>query len=875
MDQTCHDQVRQLFLAGVQLRASDRQAFIDESCGEDDRLRQELLSLFEADSDASEVLDKTAGELSEALLSAGPDEREMGPYRLLEVIGEGGMGTVFLAERTDLENKVALKILRNAWLSPAHRRRFADEQRTLAQLDHHAIARLYDAGTMKDGTPWIAMEYVNGCSLSEYCTNLALAECLGLFARVCEAVQYAHTRLIVHRDLKPANILVSRAGEVKLLDFGIAKSIADARPFAEQTRTILRLVTPAYASPEQLRGEAVDVRSDVYSLGVILYELLTARLPRDTSEGATADADSASGAAVPSPASSVSPKTHACRGLGRGTWADLDALCAKALSPTIARRYATVDALHGDVERFLRGAPLEARPDTITYRAGKFVRRNRTSFAVSLVGAVVLAAVGVSYTVRITTARNEAVIEATRAKRVQKLMLSLLTGNQASTGAGREMRVVDLLDRGAREAARLGGDVEVQSTMLSTIGSLYQKLGDFDRAEELLGTALEQRRRVHGEPSLEVSETLGALARVHLDREDFDAAEKTAGAAVRMLRAMEDTEPATVATAVELLANIALERGDYRGALEHLVQAEQLALTAPRSDEALVTIIRSRAIGEYYLAQLDEAEADLKRATELTIRLRGPDHPNVADDLLTLGEIDREREDFAAADGHYRRARDILEAWYGAESYVTARAMAKIGRNLGSMGRPAEARTVLKAAIEVHKRTLGPQSTAVATGINDLAVIEGLLGNQAEVWRLSREAVRIYESVHGSDHYYVGVAKANLASVLYEDGQLDEAERLLRETLVIYAKTLPPEAQAVGIARLKLGRVLLLQQRCADAEVETLIGYRSLGASLPPGSGWLQTARGDLVKIYRCTDRGGQEAKYLAEHTKWKVASEG
>ncbi len=364
------------------------------------------------------------------------------------------MGVVYLAEREDLGSFAAVKILRDASLSPSRRERFASEQRTLAQLDHPSIARLYDAGTLPDGTPWFVMEYVDGLPLTAYCAMRvrSVPGRLELFRAVCEAVQHAHQHAIIHRDLKPSNILVRQDGGVKLLDFGIAKQLESLEMAADQTRTGLRLMTPAYAAPEQLSGERVGIHTDIYSLGVILYELLAGRLPFDFSNQTPAEIARTLAEQEPARPSEVAGKGSAGAVTGGSSWADLDVLCLTAMHKDPARRYRTVDALIRDVEHFLRGEPLAARPDTLGYRLGKFVRRNWRAVSVTAAGAALVIGLVIFYTVRLATARNAALAETARTQRIQGFMLDLFQGGDEVVGPAESLRVVTLVDRGVQEA---------------------------------------------------------------------------------------------------------------------------------------------------------------------------------------------------------------------------------------------------------------------------------------------------------------------------------------------------------------------------------------------------------------------------------------
>ena len=365
----------------------------------------EVLSMLEEDTRGGSLLDRDVRQIADRFLGVAkpPALEEIGPYRIVRMLGEGGMGVVYLAERADLGNLVAIKILRDAWLSPARRERFITEQRTLAQFNHPSIARLYDANALGDGTPWFAMEYVDGVSLTEYCTrhNCSIGERLKLFRAVSEAVQYAHEHAVVHRDLKPSNILVKSDGSVRLLDFGIAMQLESIAKPVDQTRTAVRLMTPAYAAPERIRGERAGVHTDVYSLGVVLYELLAGRLPFDISQKTPAEAASMITAEEPVKPSSTARHTGTRAASRTIAWNDLDVLCLTAMHKDPKRRYPSVEAFIRDVNHYLNDEPLEARPDSWPYTLGKFFRRNWQSLSVT--GAMIaLMIVVVSLAVRLS-----------------------------------------------------------------------------------------------------------------------------------------------------------------------------------------------------------------------------------------------------------------------------------------------------------------------------------------------------------------------------------------------------------------------------------------------------------------------------------------
>jgi serine/threonine-protein kinase len=463
------ERLQALFHSAVERPRDQWRSFVDAEASGDRELADRVIAMLEADAGESSMLDQGTVSLASDLfgVSSGAIGRRIGPYRITRLLGEGGMGVVYLAQRDDFGTQAAVKVLRDAWVSPSRRERFAAEQRTLAQLNHPAIARMYDAGTLDDGTPWIVMEHVEGDPLTDACRarGLGLRERLALFRTVCEAVVHAHQHLVVHRDVKPTNILVREDGTVKLLDFGIAKQL-EQLDGADRTQTGLRLMTPAYAAPEQIRGTTVGVYTDVYSLGVVLYELLAATLPYDQSTRTPGEVERAILEVEPDRVSVAS------RGRGitatRAQWSDLDVLVATAMHKEPARRYASVDALIRDIDHFLAGEPLDAQPDSFHYRAARFISRNRRLVAAAAAAILVIAALNVFYTIRLTNARDAAVAEAARTGRIQRFVTQLSQGGDPAAGPAESLHVVTLIDRGVQEARSLTSEPAIQAELFQT-----------------------------------------------------------------------------------------------------------------------------------------------------------------------------------------------------------------------------------------------------------------------------------------------------------------------------------------------------------------------------------------------------------------------
>jgi eukaryotic-like serine/threonine-protein kinase len=744
--------------------------------------------------------------------------------------------------------------LRDAWLSPARRERFANEQRTLAQLNHPSIARLYDADALPDGTPWFVMEYVEGVPLTEYCTTHActIRERLTLFREVCEAVQHAHRHLIIHRDLKPSNILVSGDGAVKLLDFGIAKQLDALDQPANPTLTGLRLMTPAYAAPEQMRGGFAGVLSDVYSLGVVLYELLTGRLPFDLDHRTPAEAeamiighDPVKPSAVARRIASVSSAETRIPSVSKTAWADLDVLCLRAIHRDPQRRYGSVEALARDIDHYLDGEPLEARPDSAGYRLGKFARRNSRALSAATATLMLVVALTVFYTVRLASARNTALAEAARTLRIQHFMMNLFEGGDADAGPADSLRVVTLIDRGMQEARSLDRDPATQSELLATLGSLYQKLGNFDRADSLLQAALEERRRLLGRDDPDVAASLVALGSLRDSQARYAEAERLIREGLAMSRRISPRDPG-VLTATIALGQLLEDRGAYDQAISVLEGAVRLQSAGGETRE-LAGSMTELANSHFYAGHYEISDSLNRRVLAMDRRLYGERHPHVADDLINLGAVQLELGHFADAERYDREALDITARWYGQNHQETASAMTILSRALVSEKRYTDAAVMLEEALAIQQRVYGRVHPRVASTLNELGRVAVSLGQLDAAEGYFQRELAIYRSVYDDKHYLIGVALSNLSAVALERKDYHQAEALLRDALARYARTLPPDHQLAGIGSVRLGHVLLREKRFADAESASRAGYDILTAKGNSATSWVQTAREDLA----------------------------
>jgi serine/threonine-protein kinase len=871
------ERLQTLFHAAADLPPSSQRGFLEAATHDDPSLLPEVQALLDADAGGATLLDRGLAEVAHAVVgNAPPPETIIGPYRLRRVLGEGGMGVVYLAERTDLGSTCAIKLLRDAWLSPARRERFAEEQRTLASLNHPAIARLYDADRMPDGTPWFAMEYVEGLPLTEFCEGrgTSITARLRLFRAVCEAVRYAHQHAVIHRDLKPSNILVTTEGAVKLLDFGIARQLEPIGVTSHPTQTGLRLLTPAYAAPEQFRGGRVAVHTDIYTLGVTLYQLLTGRLPFDLSAATPAEAEQIIAEREPERPSLVARKLAeagtplaSARGLPPAAWSDLDVLCLTAMHKDPARRYQSMDALIRDLDHYLEGQPLEARRDSLGYRVDKFVRRNRRGVTAAAIVVVAVVALVGFYTFRLAAARNAAESEAARAGRIQRFTLSLFDGGDADVGPADSLRVTTLVDRGVQEARALDNEPAVQAELYMTLGGIYQKLGNLARADSLMQAALGQRRALFGAQHPDVAASLVALGLLRLDQARLPEADSLVRQGLEMTRRFPRANTDQVAAASVALGQVLTEAGSYDEAIAVLESSTRLYRTAagggPTPELAFSLVQLANA--QFHAGEYDLSDSLNSEALAMHRQLYGPRHPMVAEDLINLGAAQFDRGNYAEAEALDRQALDISRAWYGEDDIRTASHLTMLGRALVFQRKDDEAISVLRQSLAITVKAYGPVHPRVASAVNELSSL-ALQRNELDSAAAGfRRMVDIYRVVYHEKHYLIGIALSNLASVYMAQKQNARAEGLFREAIQRYEETLPADHMYIGIARIKLGRSLLRQGRYAQAAESSLAGYEILNHQASPQVSFLQAARKDLAAAYDSLGQTNLSARFHKE----------
>lgn len=752
-----------------------------------------------------------------ATLTAGDlTVRTIGPYHLLEKIGEGGMGEVWVAEQhRPLHRRVALKLIKAGMDTRQVMARFDSERQALALMDHPAIAKVFDAGETADGRPYFVMEYVQGIPITAHCDKLRLTtqERLDLFKRVCDGVQHAHQKAIIHRDLKPSNILVAiqdGAAVPKIIDFGVAK--ATAQGLTERTMyTELGMLigTPEYMSPEQaeMTGQNVDTRTDVYSLGAILYELLVGALPFDPKELRRAGFDEIRRKIreedPPKPSTKLSTMGEASTtqaqnrrterpALIRQIRGDLDWITMKALEKDRTRRYGTPSEMAADIDRYLHHQPIVARPPSTVYKAKKFVRRH--AFGVGVAGTIALLLVAFSVTTalqarRIARERDRANQEAEASRQVSDFLTGLFKVSDPSEARGNTVTAREILDKGADKIAHdLQAQPRVQGKLMSTIGAVYDGLGLFEPARAMLEKALETRRQALGSDHPDVASTLSQLGTVWWHKGDFGKAETFMKEALAINVKRFGPEAVEVAPGLHNMGNLYWSGGKYaeaRGVLERCLAIREKALGPDHADVAAT--LNS-------LGAIAYKEGDLKKAADIwsrTLAIRektlGPDHPYLAQTLNNLAICYTYTGDPGRAVPLLERVVLIQEKVLGPKHPDLASGLMNLGDALMRSGRTAEAKPCFDRAVGIMEEA-SPDNPELGRFLDRQAAVMLAEKDAAGARRLYERSLALRQKALGPKHPELAESLAGLANCAFQSGLAPEAAALFERALTLARK---------------------------------------------------------------------------------------
>ena len=769
--------VNEIFHEIADLSSEDRERYFARHGVEDDiRKEIEALVAFDSDTNASLVRDiaQLAGEamasFEERAARYGPaagDEASLtdidqtiGPYRLVQQIGKGGMGEVWLARQDyPVRRLVALKALRVGMDTHEFIARFRSERQALALMDHPAIAKVLDGGSTSSGVPYFVMEYVPGAPITDWCDKhqFTVTQRLKLFIQVCEAVNHAHQKAIIHRDLKPSNILVTEVdGKAvpRIIDFGVAKALS--QKLSEDTfltRAGSILGTPEYMSPEQTEsmGEDVDTRTDIYSLGVVLYQLLVGAMPIELMQLALEERlrrlreDD-----PPSPSTRLralgelsatvcANRSSEIKALTRQLRGDLDSIVLKALEKQRARRYGSPSELAADIERYLRHEPVLARPVSTVYRAGKYVRRHRIGVAFAAAAVLLLVGFGALQTLQL----HRTTRERSRADRIVGFMTDIFNVSDPSEARGNKITAREILDKASeRIKAGLVQDPELQAQMMQVMSTVYLNLGIYSRAESLAGQSAQIRRRVLGPDNPETlrSDVDVGIAAL-LQGRSVEAGKRLAPPLETLRRVLGPEHPDTLRAAVNFGAAL--------------------------SDQG-------RSI---------DAEKLLRPTLEGLRRVLGPEDIATLKCMDDLGSALRAQHRYAEQEALERQAFGIARRTFGPDHPATLLFLTHLAMALDDQLRYAEEEPLVRQSIEIERRVLGPENADTLNSMNNLATIQMHKGEYSEAELQFLNLRDVQRRTLGQDHPNTAVSTYNLACIAIHKGDYSEALLLLREAV--------------------------------------------------------------------------------------------
>jgi serine/threonine-protein kinase len=881
--------VEEIVRRAAELGPRERLAFVHSACGGDADLYDAVIE-HASQSGMSDLAGEllTRADASAALGDARLAGELIGPYRIVRVLGRGGMGVVYLCERADdqFHRQVAIKLVASGLISRQIQNRLRTERQILATLDHPNIARLLDGGTTADGVPYLVMEYVEGEPIDTYCDRreLTIGDRLQLFRTVCSAVQAAHRNLVVHRDLKPSNILVTADGTPKLLDFGIAK-LLDARATAHTvavTQADIRVLTPDHASPEQIRGQRITTASDVYVLGVLLYELLSGRRPFKVEGLRLVDIERLICEQPPLPPSQAlgaaeMGRTELARAaarrrvtaarLRRQLAGDLDNIVLMAMRKEPERRYGSVEQLAADIANYMRGMPVIARRDTWSYRTRKFIGRHSAGVAFATALAILLVGFAAATYVqaeRIRQQRDAANIQRSRAEQVSAFLVDLFRSSDPTEARGAEVTAGQLLERGARRIDMdLEQDPESQSHMMEAIGRVYLSMGESEKALPLLERSLALRRNLYGADDVLTASSMQSLARVRHDRGEYAAAEKLLRDALAIQQRKLGFEHESVAATLYDLGWLLMARGEWDAAERVYRQGLDIYVaTGKERDRGATTVMDGLATVLMYKGDHTAAETLYRRALAINRQLRGADHPDVAVELLSLAMALQGQSRLEEAQPLFTESIDILRRVNGPQHPHTITALGNYGWFLQIKGELDRAESVLREVLALDRGRYGERHAHVGHDKSSLADVLYEQGRSGEAEALYREALTIFEAALPSNHQYVASALVGLARIFAERGDESRVGPLVDRAVGIWRKELPADHWRIANAQAALGLCLLERQEFPESERILLASLRTLESQRGATDPDTRRVRAWLIRLYDAWGKPADADRY-------------
>jgi eukaryotic-like serine/threonine-protein kinase len=778
-----------IFDEALNLSEPERSEFIKSACGDDIEMQNEVKSLIEADSKVPPVLKAQAGDAVNIRSQIIYEGKIIGNYKVIKQIAEGGMGSVFLAERADgqFEQKVALKIIKPGMNSNEIIKRFLSERQILARLQHPNIAKLLDGGLTEDNLPYFTMEYVEGEPISEYCdkNNLSVEERLKIFITVCSAIQYAHHNLVIHRDIKPSNIMIKKDGTVKLLDFGIAKVLSEdtLNEDVNLTQTGLHVMTPEYASPEQIKGKHVTTSTDIYSLGIVLYELLTGEKVHNIKNYSPLEMEKAICLTQPqkpsslikqvqtkdkSKADEISIKRNTLpEKLKKKLAGDLDNICLTALRKEPETRYSSVELFRQDIENFLEERPVTARQSTINYRMKKFVLRHKVAVVFGLLIFLIVTSLTTFYTIQLKHERDAAQAEAVKANEVSGFLKNIFKVSDPYNARGDTITARELLDKGAEKINRsLSNQPEVKAELLDLIGQVYLNMGIYNKADSLIKIGLTIREK-YDKKGTDIEKSLNSLSNVYLFKGEYAKAAALLNRVVLLHKSLSQEDDTTYTTTLSNLAWSFYATGKYlKSDSIYIVLINILTKKYGMKNELMLSMMNNLALNYHEEGKYKESDSLFQIAlNQEKIVYGNKPHPELSTTLYNYAELLRDK-------GNFPKAEEMF-----------------------------------KSALAMDLKLHGPVNPDVAYSTQGLASFYLAEGHYSEANKLFRRTLEIREKLLGKNHPDVAYAIYNVGLVYFDEQKYDSSKTYFEKSLIMHKKLNGPEHKSVGICLNMLGFV--------------------------------------------------------------------
>ncbi len=780
----------------LELPPEQRTAYIEKTCGNNQRLKKEVTQLVESIFDSEGWLKDLKshkhnffGGVSKDLESLNSSQdfigQQVGDYTIKKKIGQGGMGLIYLAERTgsNFDHQVAIKIIRHNQATETNIERFRREQRILAGLKHPGIAQLYDGGVTDEGFPYIIMEYVDGMPITDYCRQekLPIADRIELFKQVLQAVQYAHENLVIHRDLKPDNILVNSQGKVKILDFGIS-ILLDSEDDIGLTRTHSRILTPKYAAPEQIKQANITTATDLYSLGIVFYQLLSNKPPFDLSDCTAYQAEQIVLTEEPTkPSLKVDSKS-----IAQNLRGDLNGIALKAIRKDPEHRYRVAAEFLDDLDKYENGLPVSARTDSFQYRAYKFFGRHKQS--ITAAGFILILIIGFSvfYTWKITEERNFAQQEAQKARAATNFLTDLIEANAPGNTQGKTVTIRQFLDSGFKEVQQLKETPIVQAEVLTTMGHIYRSLGEIQKASTLINRALEILK-AEGIKSSQMAESYNVYGIIQRDLGNYDEAQQALQESIEMYHATHHINGEAHAKSLRDLAYVERLKENYDKAsrlIQKTLDIERGLYEEPNIKMAETLYIYA-SILRYQKKYSKATEVQKKSLAMVRNVIEGP-HPGVSTNLVNLANLYKINGEFVKSTKYYKEALQMSETLYGEEHHEIANINNNLGGNYLEAGRLDSAEYHLQKAITIE-RDINPDSPLLGKMYNRYAQIYA----GKDEFNKADSLLSVAEKILKNSHSDLITVKLNRTYIALQQGNLSIAKTILNETLQIDKKLAP------------------------------------------------------------------------------------